>query len=182
MRLLGNARRTLPALILLVLAGGLAACSDDPATQPKRSGADDPVPRVVQDADAALDGVLHRIADELGLTWATGNRFYNLCGESYAPGGVVMDTLFRFDSSDVLTLEQGIEKIRALLEEDGWTVKKPVANPDSVILRATKGVLDLHLELAGGLLQGHLGSDCIETSDDVAREWADKPDAELDWS
>lgn len=168
-RLLGNA--SLAVVLALLLTVGLSGCDDDA----DRAAVDD----VVAAADAALDGVLHQVADTLVLSGAEGNRSFTVCGDDLAPRGVVMNDFVRFDSSGDLGQEEATAAAVGLLDDDGWTVER-ADNPG--IVTATKDGLVMRVEITASLVQVHLRADCIETPRDLAEEYADRSTVDLDWS
>ncbi|WP_141003751.1 hypothetical protein [Nocardioides humi] len=171
-RMLGTA----PLVVLLALGLGLSGCDGSGSGGSADRAA---VDEVEQQADAALDGVLHDVAAALRLDGAQGSRSFTICGESYAPRGVVMQSFVHFDASGELTREKATATTVGLLEDDGWTVDDP---DNTVILKAAKGRLVLHVQIGPSLVQVDLVSECVETSDAVAEEYADRPTVDLAWS
>lgn len=167
MRALG----TVPLTLLLALGLGGCGGQDDDSRQA--------VEDAVRQADETIDGVVHQVAAALRLDGAQGSRSFTICGESYAPRGVVMQNFLRFTSSGELTQENAFTATVGLLRDDGWTVDDP-ANRVSVV--GTKGPLTLRVEIHPSLVQVGVTAPCIETSDGIAEEYADRPTTDLTWS
>lgn len=169
--MLGKRTTALLALALLVvpLLGGCAGGGDDDRER---------VDAVAQEALDAVDGVLHEIADGVQMTFREGNAFDSLCGDDLAPGGVVHQVTVNFDfqSSDLL-LEQAVDRAAEILAADGWTVERPAAEQ---IVVGTKGLQTMQLEF-GNYVVAQVTSECVETSRDVAREYADESDTQIAW-
>ncbi|WP_418058100.1 hypothetical protein [Pimelobacter simplex] len=162
-----------PLTVLLALSLGLSGCGNkDEAGRAAAHEAE-------LQADAAIDGVLHRIAAALGLDEAKGSRSFTRCGESYAPRGVVMQNFLNFRATNDLTHEQATATTARLLRDDGWTVAEP-DNP--VFVSGAKGPLTLRVEIATAMVVVDLVSDCIETSDDVVEEYTDRATVDLTWA
>lgn len=176
MRRRGSAPLLAPAV--LVLALGPSGCTEG-------GGPDPAVEEVVAAADGALDGDLHELAAALRLSRPVGTRSFSLCGESYAPGGVRLRTVVRFDASDAVSPQEGRATAASVLEAAGWSLED-VAGGDGpgrpVVLVAAKDRLVLRVELAWGVVQVGLRSTCVETSDDVARAYDDRPATDVEWS
>jgi len=169
--------RTLGILLLaLALALGLAGCGSD---RSENDGGSPAVDDVEKAADDAVDGVLHRVAAALGLERAKGSRSFTICGESYAPRGVVLQGFLNFQAAGGLTHDEATAATVGVLEDDGWRV----ADPDNpVFVEGKKGALTLRVEISASLVVVDLVSDCVETSDRVAKDYAARPKVELAWS
>lgn len=169
--------RTLGTITLAcVLAAGLAACGDDGPGDDQGGGAGlvDGAERL---ADDAIDGVIHDLAARLELSFGSGGRLFAICGESYAPGGVRMRNFLNFQPSGVPD-EASAAAASEVLTADGWTIVRP-GNPQ--IVQGEKDGLSLRVELGAGAVVVELSSDCLDTSDDVARRTQERPRAEITW-
>lgn len=156
------------------LALALSACGDgDGGGGEDRSRID----RAEADVQAAVDGVLHEIAAQAGLAFQAGNRFFVICGESYAPGGIHVNNHLLFHGPAELPTRDAIEQAVQVLDADGWRVKRP---PQPEVFTATKGVVVLRLDFRGPV-QIDADTECIQTGGHVARETSKRPDAELRW-
>ncbi len=160
-----------------VLAAGLAGCGDDGGDGGSGKGGAGLVEDAEQRADAAIDGVVHAIAAKLGLTFGSGGRLFAICGESYAPGGVRMRNFLNFEPSGVPDEETAAATTEVLTSE-GWTIVRP-GNPS--IVQGEKDGLLLRVELGPGAVVVELSSDCLDTSDDVARETQKRPRTDISW-
>ncbi len=167
------------AVIVAVLtAPGLSGCADGAAPAgPEGAEGTAAVEAVVAASDDALEGVLRDVARTLRLERARGSRSFTICGDGPSPRGVVTNSFVHFDSASGLTRQKATAAAVALLEADGWTVDDP---GDQVLLTAGKGRLLLQLQIAPSLVQVDLGSECIETSGDVARAYDARPVAGLE--
>ncbi|WP_408898420.1 hypothetical protein ACJ5H2_04755 [Nocardioides sp. R1-1] len=177
MRLHERAPLLVPAALLL--AFGPSGCTAG------GGGSHPAVEEVVSAADGLVEGELHEIATALRLGGPVGSRSFSLCGESYAPGGVRLRTVVRFDSSDTVSPREGRAAAAAVLEAAGWSVDRdgePAPGERVVVLTATKDRLVLRVELAWGVVQVGLRSTCVETPDDVARTYDDRPATAVEWS
>ncbi|GAA3656783.1 hypothetical protein GCM10022237_16090 [Nocardioides ginsengisoli] len=143
---------------LLVLALLLAGCGPS-------DGGRYAVDEAVRASDAAVAGVLHRLAIALRLDAPTGARSFAICGDALAPRGVVVRTLLRFPAPSGIPPE----RTAAVLRADGWAAGR-------------KGVLTLRVDDAGDAVQVSLVSDCVATSREVARRYDERPPAEVGWS
>jgi hypothetical protein len=147
---------------------GVGGCGDEDADRAKVEAAD-------EDFVAAVDGVLHDVAGRVGLEFKGGDRHYVICGESYAPGGVIINGFVRFGPPRGLLQAEATDAVIEVLEGDGWEVERP-PNPD--MLLGAKGDVRLTFDMRG--VQVHVKTECIETSGDVARAYQDK-DVDLEW-
>lgn len=166
-RLLGTA----PLLLALALALTLGACD----------GGDDDSRDLVDDAEgqatAAIDGVLHDIAAALDLEFGSGSRSFVICGESYAPRGVQMNNFLNFEPGGLDDAE-AIDSTAEVLEADGWTVKRLGAP----IVEGAKGLLTLRVEVGPAAVAVDISNtECLETTDDVARKTQDRPQVDIEW-
>jgi hypothetical protein len=169
--LLGNAR--LVVLLSALLATPLAAgCGAGDGDDDRKAVAD-----VEQQALDAVDGVLHDIAGELEMDFVSGSRRFVLCGESYAPRGAIHRATLHFGPSP-LDPDAAVDAAATAMEGDGWTVDRP---PNTSIVEGEKDDTTLRLELGPAAVAVDVVSDCVETSDDVAREYRDIETADLAW-
>lgn len=161
------------AALATALAGALAlgGCSGDDDDRER-------VDAVEAAALGAVDGVLHEIAETVGLEFGSGNHFFNTCGESYAPRGVKHRAILNFELVTELPQEDVVDTTVDLLQRDGWETETISATVPIVI--GTKDENTLRLEI-GGLVVAGIGSDCVETSNDVAREYDEVADADIEW-
>lgn len=166
---LGKKQRTVLA-VGLASALGLGGCSSG-------DGDHERVDAVETAALDTVDGVLHDISAAVAMPFNAGSHSFVICGESYAPRGVIHRVFFNFESPAELTNEAAIDATVDLLEGDGWQVERP-RNPQVVI--GEKGRSTLRLEF-GGIVVGQLKSDCVETSNQVAREYSDRSNADIEW-
>lgn len=172
--MLGSPRTALLAATLL-LVPALGGC--DAAGGGGGKDAHDRVEAVVDDALAAVDGVLHELAADVQMRFNEGNRFYSLCGDDLAPGGVVHQVTINFRASE-LPDDKAADRAAAVLKADGWTVERP-ANPRIAI--GTKSDNTFRVEFGPGAVVVQVTSECVETSNKVARDYAGKPDEDIVW-
>lgn len=160
-------------LVAVGLAGmlGLGGCGGDDDDRAR-------VDAVETAALEAVDGVLHDISTAVEMPFNAGNHSFVICGESYAPRGVIHRVSFNFGPPAELTNDDAIQATVDLLEGDGWQVERP-PNPRVVIGEKDRNTL--RLEFGGGLVGAQIKSDCVETGNDVAREYADRANADLEW-
>lgn len=170
MRLLGMGS------VLGALALALAGCGDGGGGD-GGGGDRSKIDRAEADVQAVVDGVLHDVAGRAGLAFKAGNRFFVICGESFAPGGIHINSHLLFDGPAELPTEDAIEQAVQVLDAEGWRVKRP---PQPEIFTATKGVVVLRLDFRGPV-QVDADTECIETGGHVARETSKRPNAELEW-
>lgn len=164
-RLLGTAP------LLLALALTLSGCI----------GGDDEGIALVDDAEnqavAAIDGVVHDIAAALGLEFGSGSRSFGICGESYAPRGVEMLNFLNFEAVDSLDDAAGAATAEAL-EADNWTVERI----SETRIKGTKGLLTMLVEIGPAAVGVDISNtECLDTSDDVARKTQDRPQVDIAW-
>lgn len=175
--LLGRPRTALLAATLL-LGPFLGACEAGGGGR-GGGGADDDtrVDTVVDGALEAVDGVLHELAEGVQMRFDEGNRFFSLCGDDLAPGGVVHTVTINFRPSE-LPDEKAADKAAEVLTAGGWTVERP-ENPRITI--GTKDAMTIRVEFGPGAAVAQVTSDCVETSDRVARDYAKKSDEGIVW-
>lgn len=152
-----------------ILAFALAGCGDDDADRAKVDDAREQI-------QAAVDGVLHDLADRVGLEFQDGNQFLVWCGESYAPGGIFVRSHLLFDEPAELPADDAVAAAVDVLDDAGWRIERP---PHPQIFTATKGAVVLRLDFRG-IVQVNADTDCIETSGHVARE-LNGTDTDLTW-
>lgn len=156
---------------LLALLGLLVAgCSDDEGDRAK-------VDAVEQQALDAVDGVLHDIAERTGMEFEAGTRSAAICGESYAPRGVRIRVFARLGAPAELSDDAALAVAQEVLVADGWQVE-PTGRER--LVRTTRDELEMRLDFTSGL-QADITAGCIETSNDVAREVADRPARDVAW-
>lgn len=163
--------RWLSAVVVLGVAACLAACGGDPDAE--RAAVDE----TEELALAAVDGVVHEVADATRLEFSSGDHDFVTCGESYAPGGVIHRVSLHFGPPDA-TVERAIERAAEALEADGWEVERP-GNP--AIVEGVRGSNTLRFHFGGAATEVSIRSSCVETSDDMAKEYADRPNADIAW-
>lgn len=163
-----------PAFACLLMTGPmLGGCSGDGDTE-----GDDERQRVDAAVDAsydARDGVLAAFAEAAGLRPASGQLRFSTCGESYAPRGVITHLTATYAPSSVVSTEQTLRTAADELETAGWTVD--AAGGDGPLV-AESGDLTAQVEAGGAAVLVRLTSACIETSDDVALDYAERPPEE----
>jgi hypothetical protein len=164
-RLLGTAP------FLLALSLFLGGCN----------GGDDDGRDLVDDAEGqaatAIDGVVHDIATALDLEFGSGSRSFVICGESYAPRGVQMRNFLNFEPSG-LDDADAIDTVAGVLEADGWTVERRGAP----LIEGAKGLLTLRVEVGPAAVAVDISNtECLDTSDDVARKTQDRPQVDIEW-
>ncbi|GAA4804603.1 hypothetical protein ACFQ0K_11175 [Nocardioides caeni] len=167
-------RALIGVTVAALLLGALGGCSD-----PGSGGTDDAerINQLEDDVDAARDGVVHEIAAAVEAPFAGGTRRHSSCGESYAPRGVRIVEHLRFDPGP-LGVEATVSTVAEVLEDGGWDVEWP-ANPAIVLGRL--GDIEVRA-VAGAVLQVDISNpDCVETGDDSARDFADRPSSDVDW-
>lgn len=170
--LLGRKRRTgVLGLAGVIAAPLLVGCGGDDGQDRAR------VETVERHALAAVDGVLHDIATDLELEFGGGNHFFAICGESYAPQGVIHQVITNFSPS-ALTDVESVARVTTLLDEAGWVVE---AFPNPAVVEGTQEDNTLRLEFGPAAVSATVRSDCIETSDGFARDQADVEAADIDW-
>lgn len=125
----------------------------------------------------AVDGVLHDISAAVEMPFSAGSHSFVICGESYAPRGVIHRVFFNFESPAELTNEVAIDTTVGLLEGDGWHVER-LRNAQVVIGEKDRSTLRLEF---GAIVVGQLKSDCVETSNALAREYSDRSTADIEW-
>ena len=135
------------------------------------------VDAVVEQGLAAVDGVLHELAVDVQMRFNEGNRFYSLCGDELAPGGVVHTVTVNFRPSE-LPDEKAADKAAEVLAADGWRVERP-ENPRVAI--GTKDESTLRVEFGPGAVVVQVTSGCVETSNRVARDYAKRSDEDVVW-
>ena len=150
---------------------GMAGCGGDPDAERTE------VDRTEQAALAAVDGVVHEVADATRLEFTSGDHDFVICGESYAPGGVVHRVSLHFGPPDT-SVERAVEQAAGALEAGGWDVEHP-GNP--AIVEGVKDAHTLRFHFGGAATEVSIRSSCVETSDDVANEYADRANADIDW-
>ncbi len=74
--------------------------------------------------------------------------------------------------------DKAADRAAAVLEADGWTVERP-ANPRIAI--GTKSDNTFRVEFGPGAVVVQVTSECVETSNKVARDYAGKPDEDIVW-
>ncbi|MCX6402131.1 MAG: hypothetical protein NTX33_19640 [Propionibacteriales bacterium] len=164
-RLLGTA----PLLLALALTLGGCNRGDDDSR--------DLVDDAEDQATAAIDGVLHDIAAALDLEFGSGSRSFVICGESYAPRGVQMRNFLNFEPGG-LDDADAIDAAAGALEADGWTVKRLGAP----LIEGAKGLLTLRVELGPAAVAIDISNtECLDTTDDVARKTQDRPQVDIEW-
>lgn len=126
----------------------------------------------------AVDGVLHDIAQTVGMEFGSGQHFFNTCGAQVAPNGVKHHATLNFTSTTELTPDATTEQTAALLEDAGWTVEK-LAGPPPIVV-ATRDGTTVHVQL-GGTVVIDIDSDCVDTSVDTAREYDDRKAVPIEW-
>lgn len=163
--------RGLRVVAVLAMATCLAACSDDPAVER------DEVDEVAAHALEAVDGVVHEVAEQIRLEFVSGNHSFGTCGESYAPRGVVHRVSLNLGQSGE-SAEAMVDVAASALEADGWTVERAT---NTAIIEGSKedNTLRFHFGTAGTKVT--ITSTCVETSDDVAREYEDEGASDLTW-
>lgn len=159
------------AVVVLGVALGAAGCGGDPEAE--RADVDE----TEELALAAVDGVVHDVADGTRLEFRSGDHDFVICGETYAPGGVIHRVSLHFGPPDA-TVERAIERAAEALEADGWDVERP-GNP--AIVEGVRGSNTLRFHFGGAATEVSIRSSCIETSDDVAKEYADRANVDIDW-
>ncbi|WP_435771885.1 hypothetical protein [Nocardioides sp. SYSU DS0651] len=137
----------------------------------------DQVDQVEEQAVDAVDGVVHDVADATGIAFVSGNRFFSICGESYAPRGVVLRSFLQFEPSELPDAEAA-DRAAESLAAGGWDVEQ---RSGSAVVEAAKDDLRMKVEFGPAAAVVGLNTDCVETSDDVAREYDDRDDVEVEW-
>jgi hypothetical protein len=165
-------------LVLVALTVALVACGDTSDGGRRDMDDDAKVTALEDDVSSARDGVVRAVAAALGSDFVGGKRRHRWCGESYAPRGVRLDEHLRFAPSP-LGVQGATDAAARVLEEQGWTVERP-GNPAVVV--GTRGAVEVRVEAGPAAVQLDLGNpDCLETSDDVARAFADRDSADVAW-
>lgn len=170
--LLGRQRRIgmlgLVGVIATPLLAGCGGSDDDDRAR---------VDAVERHALEAVDGVLHDIASDLQMEFGAGNHFFVICGESYAPRGIIHRAIANFSPS-VLTEAESVTRATTILDEAGWTVET-FPNPD--IVEGTQQDNTIRLEFGPAAVSVTVRSECVKTSDGFARDQAEVDDADLEW-
>lgn len=155
-------------LLLLPLAFG--GCGGDEEGQQA-------VAAVEAEAEATIDGVVHDIAAALDTAFASGSRHFAICGDTYAPGGVILRGSLNFESTG-LGDDAAISAAAEALEADGWRVLR---SEDPTIVEGEKGVLAVRVEVGPALVAVKVSTECVETTADVARETQDREVQDIVW-
>ncbi|HVK28098.1 MAG TPA: hypothetical protein VM575_07140 [Nocardioides sp.] len=159
------------AAVVLGVALGMAGCGGDPDAE--RAEVDE----TEQAALAAVDEVVHDVADATRLEFHSGDHDFVICGESYAPRGVIHRVSLHFGPPDT-SVERAVEQAAEALATDGWEVGHP-GNP--AIVEGVRGSNTLRFHFGGAATEVSIRSSCVETSDDVANEYADRANVDIDW-
>jgi hypothetical protein len=160
-------------LLTFLLATPLAAGCGAGDDENDRKAVED----VEQQGLDAIDGVLHEIAGALEMEFVSGSHRFVLCGESYAPRGAIHRAALHFGPS-VLDFDAAVDAAATAMEDDGWTVDRP---PNPVVVEGKKDDTTLRLEFGPAAVAVDVVSECVETSDDVAREYRDVDNKDLEW-
>lgn len=163
--------RWMRAVVVLGVAVGMAGCGGDPDAERAE------VDRTEQAALAAVDGVVHEVADATRLEFTSGDHDFVICGESYAPGGVIHRVSLHFGPPDA-SVERAVEQAAEALAAGGWEVERP-GNP--AIVDGVKGASTLRFQFGGAATEVSIRSSCVETSGDVANEYADRANVDIGW-
>lgn len=155
----------------LVMAACLSACGGDPETERKD------VEAVEERALAAVDGVVHEVAELNRLEFLSGSHKFSTCGEDYAPRGVIHRVSLHLGQADE-SAEAMVEVAAGALDADGWTVERAV---NTAIIEGTKDENTVRFHFGAAGTEVKITSSCVETSDDVANEYQDKGSADLTW-
>ncbi|MBM9459548.1 hypothetical protein JK386_06510 [Nocardioides sp. zg-536] len=167
-------RGALLALVLTLGLGGLGAlagCGTDEAPDD-----DSTVDDLVQRMDATIGGPLHDAADAGGIAFTSGTRRMTICGEDYAPVGVSVGNIMKFQAPADLPDEEALRAIGDVLTGDGWQVEQPTGER----LDATKDDLTLSVQ-AGVAYVVNLDGECAETSEEVAKSHDERPSEKIVW-
>lgn len=163
-------KRALGITSLLLLPLALAGCGSDEEGR----GA---VADVEAEAEATIDGVVHDIAAALDSSFTGGSRHFAICGDTSAPGGVILRGSLNFEPTD-LGDDEAVAAAASALEEDGWRVARP-ENP--TIVEGEKGVLAVRVEVGPALVAVKVSTECVETTADVARETQGREVQDIVW-
>ncbi|KRA31416.1 MULTISPECIES: hypothetical protein [unclassified Nocardioides] len=155
----------------LVTAACLSACSGDPEAERKD------VEAVEERALAAVDGVVHEVAELNRLEFLSGTHEFGTCGESYAPGGVIHRVSLHLGQADE-SAEAMVDVAAGALEADGWTVERA---DNTAIIEGIKDENTVRFHFGPAGTEVEITSSCVETSDDLADEYQDQGSADLTW-
>lgn len=156
--------------LLLLLPLVLAGCGSDEEGRQAVADAE-------AEAEATVDGVVHDIAAALDSAFTSGSRHFAICGDTYAPRGVILRSSLNFESTE-LGADEAVTAAAQALEADGWQVVRP-ENP--AIVEGEKGVLVVRVEVGPALVAVKVSTECVETTDDVARETQDREVQDIVW-
>lgn len=159
------------AAVLLGAALGMAGCGGDPDAERADVG------ETEKAALEAVDEVVHDVADTTRLEFHSGDHDFVICGEGPAPRGVIHRVSLHFGPPDS-TVDRAVQHAAEALATDGWEVEQPV---NDAIVQGVKGDHTLRFHFGGAGTEASIRSSCVETSDDLAEEYADRANVDIDW-
>lgn len=162
--------------VLGVLALTMGGCADDGGGGGGRTDRE-AVEAVEREALSAVDGVVHVAAQGAEMDFVSGSHSFVWCGESYAPRGVIHNVRLHFEPA-ALSDAEAADVAAGAMEDDGWTVERP---PDPAIVLGSKGRNTLRFHFGPAAVAVEVSSECVETSDDVARDYHDRKNADVEW-
>lgn len=168
------------ALVMgMVLTLALAGCGDDTTGGDGVEGDTRAAQATLERAEAAVDGVLHDLATDQGLSFKGGSRSYAICGDTSRPRGVILRMRLNFGLGPRFNGPEGaVAAATQVFEEAGWSVERP-PNPEIVLAR--EGELTFQIQFGSLLAAVEVSSECVKVPDDAALSLADEPSVDLTW-
>lgn len=127
------------------------------------------------DVDQVVVELLPGLGDALGVEASAGQANYLICGMEPAPSGARYSSRPQFRGVPT-SEEDAIENAAGYLESAGWEVER-TANP--LIVLATRDDVEVRVQAGVAATSVRVASPCVDSSSDLAREFADRPSKDV---